>query len=108
MHIGQIMSSNLKQPDEFRDPIKEQLLNDELLKDKIKNELKREINHKDRLEMDGRDEELSNDENARDPNKKPTKKRFDVDLICKAFEEFNKQESLPLDQYINGYKELAK
>ena len=102
------MSSELNQSDEFRDPIREQLLNDELLKDKIKNELKREINHKDQLEIDGKDEELSNDENAKDPTKKPTKKRFDVDLICKAFEEFNKQDSLPLDQYINGYKELAK
>lgn len=100
------MSSDIKQPGEFRDPIKEQLLNDELLKDKIKNELKREINHQDQL--NGKDEELSNDENAKDPNKKSTKKHFDVDLICKAFEEFNKQESLPLDQYINGYKELSK
>ena len=40
--------------------------------------------------------------------KSQSKKRFDVDLICRAFEEFNRNDRLSLDHYINGYKELAK
>lgn len=52
-------------------------------------------------------DELNNQiNNEKSPNK--NKKRFDVDLICKAFEEFNSEETLTLDHYIRGYKELSK
>lgn len=53
--------------------------------------------------------DLKNEMNNKSPIKKHNKKHFDVILICGAFEEFNKQpNSLPLDHYINGYKELSK
>ena len=44
--------------------------------------------------------ELNNDKNLIKNHQ--IKKKFDVDQICKCFEQFNKD--LRLDHYINGYK----
>lgn len=59
-----------------------------------------------RQKQESKDDQTNNDKNLMKNNQ--TKKRFDVDCICRAFEEFNKDESFALDHYIAGYKELSK